>query len=203
MIKHIWFDFSDTLASISKEHDDFLYQSYAKVVGKDVSPELILEYKEMHKKFKSNSAVFTTDLGLPPGYWAKCIESKDPRTMYVIKDSNIPNVLNKLRKIIPISIFSNMKMEKLLPAIGLDISYFTYTVSGSDFKNPKPALDGFYKIIEVSKLPPENILFIGDSVEKEIIPVKKVGMIAGLMWSSSPEADYNFKNFSEILDLFI
>ena len=200
-IKHIWFDFSDTLAFTSEEHNKLLYKSYADIVGKEVSPALIQEFKDLYAQYKSNSAVFTNGLGLPAGYWAKCVESANPTTLYKLIDSKIPDVLDRLRSIVPISIFSNMRMDKMLPAICLDKTWFAHFLSGAEFKNPKPALDGFYKIIEVSSLPPENILFIGDSIKKEIIPAKTVGMLTGLVWSESPEADYSFKNFEEIFEL--
>ena len=70
-----------------------------------------------------------------------------------------------------------------------------------EVKKPKPALDGFRLVIELSKLPPENILFIGDSVEKEVLPAKSLGILTGLIWSFSPEADYCFNSFQEILEL--
>lgn len=199
-IKHVWFDFSDTLASLSEGHDKLLYETYAKAVGKPVSAALIKEYEELYKKYGSNSAVFTNGLGLVSGYWAKCVDAIELGSMYKLADSRIPIALDQLRKIVPISIFSNMKMDKLLPSIGLDRQLFTHLLSGADFPNPKPALDGFKKVIEMSNLPPQNILFIGDSVQKEIMPAKKVGMIAGLVWSASPEADFSFKNFEEILN---
>ena len=178
-----------------------LYKSFGDAIGETVSPALTKKFKEYHKKYSSNSAVFTTGLGLPAGYWAKCVESVDPATLYSLADSRIPDVLNRLRSLVPISIFSNMRMDKLLPAIGLDRAWFTHCLSGSEFKNPKPALDGFYKMIELSNVSPEHILFVGDSVEKEILPAKKVGMKTGLLWSASAEADYCFKNFEEILEI--
>lgn len=201
-IKHVWFDFSETLASINEEHEKFLYATYAQAVNKPVSPELINEYKEQYKKHKSNSAVFTSGLGLAPGYWQEKVHSADFGKMYSLKDPIIPQVLDAIRKKVPISIFSNMKMEKLLPHIGLDPSWFTYFISGSDFKNPKPALDGFYKMVEVTGLPAENILFVGDSVEKEMIPAKKVGLQTAIMWTKSDQADHSFQKFEDILTIF-
>ena len=200
-IKHIWFDFADTIAFTNQEHDRLLYQTYADVTTKPVSPELIQEFKELYKQYKSNSAVFTTYLGLPPGYWAKAVEATDVRKLHSLAEPLIPDILNKLRAIVPISIFSNMRMDKLAPAIGIDVSWFTHILSGAVFKNPKPALDGFLKIVEISELPAENILFVGDSVDKEMIPAKKVGMMTCLMWNKSLEADYSFNNFENILDL--
>ncbi len=201
-IKHIWFDFSDTLASINEEHDKFLYATYGEVVGKPVSSELIEEFKKIHKIHKSNSAVFTTGLGLPPSYRQEKIQSANFEKMYALKSEIIPEVLDALRKKVPISIFSNMKMDKLLPHIGIPLSWFTHFLCGSEFKNPKPALDGFYKLVEVTGIPAENILFIGDSVEKEMIPAKKVGIQTAIVWTKSTEADYSFKNFEDILCIF-
>lgn len=198
-IHHVWFDFSDTLARTSDEHRKLLYKSFADAVGEPVSPALIDKFKELYKKYNSHSAVFTVGLGLPAGYWANCVQSVDPATLYSLADPDIPDVLEQLRSVVPVSIFSNMRMDTLLPAIGLKKEWFTHCLSGSEFKNPKPALDGFYKMIELSNLPPEQIFFIGDSVQKEILPAKKVGMMTGIVWSDAPEADFSFKNFEEIL----
>ena len=201
-IKHIWFDFSGTLAStIPVEHNKLIHRTYSEAVKKPISEDLISEFKDLYQKHKSVSTVFTNHLGLPQGYWAMVVDAADPKTLVRLADPKIPFILGQIRKLVPISIFSNMRMDKLLPAVGLDASLFTHILSGADIKNPKPALDGFYKIIELSELPPKNILFIGDDVEKEVIPVKKVGMLAGIIWTSSKKADYSFKNFEEILNI--
>ena len=139
MIKHIWFDFSDTLGSIS-------------FMG------------------------------------------------YRLTDKNIPSVLEQMSKIIPISIFSNIKLNKVLPALGIDHKWFAYILSASMIKNPKPALDGFYKVIELSGLPPEEILYVGDDIGKDVIPAKTVGIKTGVVFEELPEADYSFKDFKDILE---
>jgi FMN phosphatase YigB (HAD superfamily) len=69
-------------------------------------------------------------------------------------------------------------------------------------KEPKPALEGFYKMIGLTREPAENILYIGDSLEKDIRPAKQVGLKTGLIWSQSNEADYSFKKFDDVLSLF-
>jgi HAD superfamily hydrolase (TIGR01549 family) len=200
-IKHIWFDYSDTLAVLLDEHDKVLYETYSRIVNKPIDENLINEVKEQYKIHKSNSAIFS-HIGMPPGYWSREINSKDPATLYALADPEIPTVLKQLKEKVQISIFSNMDMKKLLPAIGIAPNLFTHFLSSADIKNPKPALDGFYKIIELSNLPAENILFVGDSIDKEMIPAKKVGLQTGLMWSSSEQADYSFLNFSDLLKIF-
>lgn len=79
---------------------------------------------------------------------------------------------------------------------------FTHVISAGMIKEPKPALDGYYKMIEFSVLPPNEILYIGDDVGKDVLPAKQVGILTGLMWSKSDEADYCFGGFEEILNIF-
>lgn len=171
-IKHIWFDFSETIAIPSEAHDKLLYETYASVVGKPVSSKLKSEYRKEHEKHKSNSAVFNY-LGLPAGYWSGVVNSKNPIELYKLADPNIPVVLDKLRQMLPISIFSNMRMDILLPAMAINPKWFTNFLSSADLKKPKPNPEGFYKIVEMSNLPANQVLFIGDSVEKEDVTCKE------------------------------
>lgn len=200
-IKHVWFDFSDTIASLTPAHDDFLHQTYADAVGKPLSPEVVTELKEARKKYKSYGAVFTNGLGLPPGYWTKKMHSVDVSKFYELKNPNIPEILSELSNRCPLSIFSNMQMGGLLEKLGIDPSWFQHFISSADVKNPKPALDGFILAVELSKLPAQNLLFVGDDIEKELLPAKNVGMQTAVVWNTAPEADYSFRNFQEILDV--
>ena len=203
MIKHIWFDFSETIATIHKaRHDKLRHDSYSSVTGKPLTPELIEEFEKLSAKYpRSNSAMFRS-LGMLANYWSDQVNSVNPKELYYLVDDNIPEVLNKLSKIVPISIFSNLNLKKVLPVLNIDSKLFSHILSSEMLKEPKPALEGFYKMIELSNLKPEEILYIGDHLVKDILPAKKVGLKTGLIFSFSDQADYNFKNFSEILDLF-
>ena len=202
-IKHVWFDFSETIASIKKNvHDRLKYAVYAEVAGKKLTPELHTEYDNLYEKFHhSNSALFHS-LGLPAGFWSGRLNSVSPNELYELADTSIPEILKQLKSIVPISIFSNIDLAGVLPSLGLPMDLFAHVISSSMFKNPKPALDGFYKIIELSELPPNEILYIGDTISKDILPAKKVGLVTGLMWDKSDEADYCFETFKDILNIF-
>ena len=78
---------------------------------------------------------------------------------------------------------------------------YTHLIRSGMFKKPKPALDGFYKLVELSELPANKILCIGDSVGKDIVPAKQVGITTGLMWEQPYEADYSFGSFKDILEI--
>lgn len=176
------------------------YETYAKLKNQPITPELIAEYENLYiQNKKSNSALFY-NMGLPEDYWSNVIHSIDPLKHYNLMEENIPEILEKISKLINLSIFSNIKQDKNLPALGMDANWFKYILHSREVGKPKPALDGFYKMIELSALPPEEILYIGDSVEKDIIPAKKAGIKTGLVFESSPEADYSFKGFKEIYE---
>ncbi len=202
-IRHIWFDFSDTIAFQKKERLDRLrYKTYSKVVRKPVSDERITEYQKLYKKFNhSNAAVFRS-FGKSSNYWSECINSVEPNELYELADKNIANVLEKIRRFVPISILSNIQLGKILVALNISPEWFTNILSAGMVKEPKPALDGFYKMIELSGIPAQEILYIGDDVEKDVKPAKQVGVKAGLMWKKSDEADYSFENFESILEIF-
>lgn len=201
MIKHLWFDFSDTIARINKEESEKIFHSsYATTVGKELTPELIHEYKELVKQYKSNSAVFAS-LGLPATFLADQTSKMDPHKIYQLIDAHIPEVVQKLKDIVPVSIFSNNRLDTLLPALSLELEWFTHILGPDAVKKPKPDLEGFNKMIELSGVPADEILYIGDNVEKDLVPAKKVGIATGLLWAQSSEADYCFADFQDILSL--
>lgn len=198
-IKYIWFDFSETIASLRKErHDRLRYESYAEVIGQAVTPELKKEYEELYEQYKHSNAAIFRSLGMESDYWSKRINSIEPDKLYTLAEPDIPKVLENLSSKLPISIFSNIRLENVLPALGIQNKWFTHILSSADVKEPKPALDGFYKMVELSQIPAEYILYIGDNVEKDVLPAKAVGVKAGLIFSSSDKADYNFNSFKDI-----
>jgi len=124
---------------------------------------------------------------------------------YDKQDERVYDTLAKLKEIVPISVFTNAKPDRLqrtLKVIQVDPAWFTHTLTGDDVAQRKPALEGFHKMIELTGLPADQLLYVGDRVSADIIPAKQVGMKAALVWSADNEADYCFNSFDEILRLF-
>ncbi len=202
LIKHIWFDFSETIASLQKErHDQLRYETYSAVIGKEVSPELIQEYELLYEQHKHSNAAIFRSLGKESGFWSDRVNSVPSSELYILAEQNIPEILQKLAERLPISVFSNIRLENVLPDLEIKTQWFTHILSSADVNNPKPALDGFYKMVELSNLPANQILYIGDNVEKDVLPAKAVGAKAGLIYSFSDRADYNFKDFGDVLKI--
>jgi len=206
MIKHVWFDLEGTLTirsdEFNEDYNQLRYETYAEVVGKPLTEELKQDFEKLYAKHGSNSAVFRS-LGCASDFWQKRFNSLD-KTKYYKPVKTIFTTLRKLKEKVLISIFTNLKPEEVkntLKIINVDKSWFKFIVSGDDIKERKPALDGFYLMIEKSGLPPEEILYVGDRVKVDILPTKEVGMKSCLVWDKSDEADYSFEKFEDILSL--
>lgn len=206
MIKHIWFDVEGVLTTPSEKyhklHNDLRYKTYAEVVNKSVTDELKKEYEGLYKKYASNSAVFTS-LGKPSDFWQKSFNTLDKKELYEF-NPKVRSTLERLKDIVPISIFANPTKDatyQVLETINAKPEWFQYIVCGDDIKQRKPALNGFYLMIKKSKLPTNEILYVGDRVKVDVLPAKKVGMQTCLLYSKSKEADYSFEKFEDILSI--
>jgi HAD superfamily hydrolase (TIGR01549 family) len=201
-IKHIWFDFSETIAHINKEeHDKVKYAKYAEVVGKPVDDSLKKEFDEQYEQHHHSISDIFHSLGKPAGWWSGQLAIIEPSKLFQLAEDDIPEMLARIKERVPISIFSNIDLGHVLPALGISMDLFDHVISSGMVSKPKPALDGFYKIVELSKLEPSEILYIGDHLTKDILPAKKVGLQAGMMWNESKEADYSFRSFKDILEV--
>lgn len=206
-IKHIWFDMEGTLTVHTPEweaaHNELLLKTYAEVANKEPSDELWHEYSAIYKQQGTHSAAFSS-LGLPSDYWQQHFAALDEEKYYE-PDERVYGTLAKLKDIVPISVFTNAKPDRLqrtLKVIQVDPEWFTHTLTGDDVTQRKPALEGFNRMIEITGLPAEQLLYVGDRVSADIVPAKQVGMQAALVWSADDTADYSFNSMQELLGLF-
>ena len=69
----------------------------------------------------------------------------------------------------------------------------------------RPALGGFERIKQCLDIPSENILYVGDTIKKDIIPAKKAGLKACLvLWDrkeKSNNADYVINQLMELKNI--
>lgn len=207
MIKHICFDLDWTLAiqsnKFKKARDNLKYKVFAEVSNKDLDNETKKEFDELYQKYWSISSVFTKHFWKESDFWLKYFETLD-KNKYYKTDKNIINTLLSLKEKVEISIFTNSKLEwtkKTLKIIKAEFNWFKFILSWDDITERKPALDWFQKIVELSWLKPQEILYIWDRENADIIPAKSVWMKTGLLWKKSNIADYSFMSFEEILNV--
>ena len=201
-IHHVWFDFSETIARPKKErHNRLRYETYAEVVGRPVSAELAAEYERAYQQNERSSAAVFRALGKPAHFWSERVNALDPRELFELIDADAPNVIRAISKRVPVSLFSNVTLDAILPELGISIAWFTHILNAQMLSEPKPALEGYHRMAELSGIAPREILYIGDDVGKDVRPAKSVGIRTGLLWKRSREADYCFKNFRSILEI--
>ncbi|MEK7582898.1 MAG: HAD family hydrolase [Patescibacteria group bacterium] len=207
-IQHLWFDFDGTITFQTPEfhaaHDELRHRTYANATGKPLTEKLKEEFHGLYKKYGSNSAVFRS-LGLPTNYWQEHFNTLDVSKLYKPNPS-INMTLDYLRTKLPISLFTNLtgdKIPKMLSLIAIEQSWFTHVLSGDDIKERKPALDGFYKMIELSQLPAKDLMYVGDRVDVDLKPAKAVGIQTCLMWGKSEETDFSCEKFEDLIEIVL
>jgi FMN phosphatase YigB (HAD superfamily) len=205
-IDHIWFDLDGTLTirtpEFEKAENKLRYEAYADATKRPLSVELFDEFERLYKAQGSNSAVFTS-MGLPSNFWMQYYDRID-QSVYFKPVPKIKNTLKKLKELVPVSLFSDvpaLSTLQTLEVIGIQKDWFTNILSLDEVLEERPALGGFKTIIEISKLRPDQILYIGDSINVDIKPPKQLGIVTGLMWAESSAADYSFKQFPDVLSL--
>jgi HAD superfamily hydrolase (TIGR01549 family) len=206
-IKHIWFDMEGTLTVHTPEweaaHDQLLLETYAEVEGQQPSGALWQEYSAIYREHGTHSAAFRS-LCLPSDFWQEHFAKLDEEKYYK-PDERVYGTLAKLKDLVPISVFTNAKPERLantLRVINIDPAWFTFTLTGDEVPERKPALHGFERLLELSQLPAADVLYVGDRVQADILPAKSLAMQTALIWSEDAAADYSFKDFTGLLELF-
>ncbi|MCL2383562.1 MAG: HAD family hydrolase [Oscillospiraceae bacterium] len=103
---------------------------------------------------------------------------------------------------------NNHFVQKVLKAIGLSNTLFSHYVTSDDTPEAKPSLAPFLIAAEKAKVLPEEIVYVGDNIKKDMEPAKKVGMKTILLdykniGSNKPEVvDYCIKSIKELKDIF-
>lgn len=205
MIRHIWFDMAGTLyretPAFDAVHDKLRYETYAAITGTPID-KAKEKYDQLYAQYGSNSAVFRA-LGKPSDFWQQTFDSMDLASL-IKPDPDITETITMLSKSVPISLFGNfkqVKIEEVLKLLSIDKVLFTHILSGDDVTHRKPDLEGFHKMVELSNLPPGDLLYAGDRIDVDIKPAKAVGMQTALVWQVSSEADHSFENFTDLLTL--
>lgn len=206
-ISHVWFDVAGTLYQESVEftttHDQLRYDTYAQLKGITDMDKAKTEFLALLKQHGSHSAVFRA-LGQPADFWARALDTVDFIPL-LRPDIEVTQTLTQIKKHVPISLMTNFEMVRardILNALEIPLTDFTHFATGDEFKERKPALDGFRLLLAKTGLPAERILYVGDRVKADILPAKEMGFQTALVYSESAEADYCFATFPEILSLF-
>jgi putative hydrolase of the HAD superfamily len=139
----------------------------------------------------------------------------ETKTRFLRPYSNVETVLKKLKQMgLFLAIVTDAPKTKAyqrLLAMNIE-AYFRFVVGYEDTNNTKTtglpfllALENLRK--ELPGIANDEILMIGDSLERDIIPAKKLGLLTALskygeFKAQDSSADFNLEDISDILDIF-
>jgi putative hydrolase of the HAD superfamily len=123
----------------------------------------------------------------------------------------VPSTLSKLRqKGLKLAILTDApRFQAWTRLFGLKLEkYFDLVVVWEDSKQKKPSKLPFKLAIKKLRIKPENVIMIGDSIYRDVLGAKKLGMITilakyGQLWKekSSVKPDFVISKFEDLLNL--
>lgn len=204
MIKGICFDVSETLLirddEFNKQLRDLRNKLFADATG---SKDPQQDYLKAYKNAGSHSAVFS-QLGFATDYWQGQIKHLDADYQYQKNEVIVSTLYELFRESNQLFVCTNRLKSgiiKKFDSVGIDPQWFKGYITNENMTKPKPDLEAFRSVIKIAQIAPDNLLFVGDRVEADILPAKAVGMQTCIVWSSSDKADYSAPHFSEILEI--
>ncbi|ADL50651.1 HAD family hydrolase [Clostridium cellulovorans] len=134
-----------------------------------------------------------------------------PRELEALYDNSI-GVLERLHKIYKMGIIANQSLgtSKRLTEYGL-IKYFDIILASAEEGLEKPDISFYERALQKSKCNAINAVMIGDRLDNDIYPAKRIGMktiwikqgFGGMQIPKSKEyePDYTIENLDELIEL--
>lgn len=170
------------------------YAMDAQIPGKVVSvvagipKDKISAYKALVKKHGSNGKVFANEFSLPGSFLHTELIQHVSHDQILAPSQSVTQVIGQCKSKFDIGIMTSetiITVEKIMVGLNLSISDFTMD-TGDEYKvfcnnnieSKKPSPEGFVKSYESFGLNPEEVVYVGDVFEKDIVPALQLGMQA-------------------------
>jgi HAD superfamily hydrolase (TIGR01549 family) len=205
-IKVLVWDLDQTLypyqKALDKEFKKALYQIVAEYTNTSYQ-KAKKQFQQRQKKLKGTTITLNS-FGID-GYQQlpKIVKAID-WSKYLKKEKRLTQMFNDLKSYRHLLLSdSNREIAIMkLELLGLDISVFEKTFCGIELRITKPNIKLFKKVSLYTKLPAKCHLIIGDSLDKDILPAKKLGWQTCLVWKKSNKADINLPTVYDMIGLF-
>jgi len=198
--KCIFFDLADTLYSSSEFENKLKRAPIDFIIYKsNVSREeaLLLLNNSENRAREKDILLTKTNILIEAGFinadWQNFIAEFDAKKYLEPINENI-DTLHYLGKRYKLGIITNNNtkfLKKILEALGLENTLFSYFITSDDTPESKPNLAPFLIAIQKVNSAPEEIIYIGDNIKKDMEPAKKVGMKTILMDYKNVYTDVN------------
>jgi len=219
-IKAILFDLDNTLIDFMKMKEESCKSALKAMIEKGLKIPYKSGYKKLIKTYfkvgiESNTA-FEEFLKSQTGkvdtkiLAAGINEYLKTKNKFLKPYPNVKSTLRKLKKMgLKLAIVTDaprLKAYQRLVAMGID-NYFDFVVGLEDTGKKKKTEIPLKTAIEKLKLEPDEVMMVGDSIKRDVIPAKKLGVISMFAKYGSSEKvgkikpDFEINNISELLKI--
>lgn len=202
-IKWLFFDLGSTLVD---ETDAYYYRHINAVRGSNISYErFIAEVIELQKQNLKADVMVIERYGLPRTPWRSDLEK-----LYSDAAETLITLYERGYKL---GVIANQKLgsKQRLEAWGI-AKYFEVILASAEEGVAKPDPQIFLRALKRAGCPAENAVMIGDRIDNDIVPAKKLGMKTvrilqsfsayGIARCEEETADITINRLSELLEHF-
>ena len=211
MVKVVLFDLGNTLYSnkdFDKQYPMRLYEMLAEDKGVSID-EAKGMVKQKGEELKATSDKHLTKVATmaafgysrPQVHQAFC---KNDPSQYLDKNPPLNDLLSKISSSYKLGIVSNFRgshTKDILGALGVDPSLFDLIIGEEDVKEIKPDPEGFLNSLEYFSVDPSDAVYVADSIIKDLIPAKSVGLKTILVSNEGEESEYADAVIEDILQI--
>ena len=188
----------DKILDAYKLANNFLVKQNSIFPIRKMNDEQKLNFFSEYEKIIIDNSGSNVDVGLAKNIWVEITKQKYDLKIF----PDLIQCINDLRDMgLILGLISNINMsgKKIAEKLGIS-SYFNYVFTSEDLGYEKPNKMIFEKSLDIAKLTPSEVVFIGDQVESDILGAKNANILPILL-----DRYNNYENYSEVIkinDLF-
>jgi phosphoglycolate phosphatase len=174
------------------------YSNILQHFGRPALTEEQFTYVHMHTIFDSLAYLFPDEKTLAAAHLFRNTMDYRKYLCYLTVEPHLVSLLQKLKPNFKTAIATNRTdtMNRLLAAFDLE-GYFDLIVTASDVERPKPHPDALLKISDHFDIPPDQVIYIGDSRLDELA-ARTAGMPLVAYRNPELSAAYYVNSLNEI-----
>ncbi len=188
----------DKIVDAYKLANNFLVKQNSIFPIRKMNDEEKLNFFSEYEKIIIDNSGSNVDVGVAKNIWIEITKQKYDLKIF----PDLIQCINDLRDMgLILGLISNINMsgKKIAEKLGVS-SYFNYVFTSEDLGYEKPNKMIFEKSLDIAKLTPSEVVFIGDQVESDILGAKNANILPILL-----DRYNNYENYSEVIkinDLF-
>lgn len=188
----------DKILDAYKLANNFLVKQNSIFPIRKMNDEEKLNFFSEYEKIIIDNSGSNVDVGVAKNIWVEITKQKYDLKIF----PDLIQCINDLRDLgLILGLISNINMsgKKIAEKLGVS-SYFNYVFTSEDLGYEKPNKMIFEKSLDIAKLTPSEVVFIGDQVESDILGAKNANILPILL-----DRYNNYENYSEVIkinDLF-